>query len=149
RHEVDDLGRDLFGRDRQVAFVLAVFIVDDDDHPAVAEGADGSVNLGERSLLHFGLTPSSARSTYLPSMSHSTFTRSFGFNPRRLVCCQVYGMICTSKRRSSTPATVRLTPSRAIEPLRTICEASEGGNRIVSHQKSPSWRISSTVPVAS
>ena len=34
RHEVDRLGRDLLGRDRQVPFVLAILVVDDDDHLA-------------------------------------------------------------------------------------------------------------------
>src|SRR5262249_38886507 len=46
-------------------------------------------------------------------------------------------------------ATVRLMPSTAMEPLRTICAASDGGNLTVSHQKSPSFRISLIVPVAS
>ena len=34
RHEVDDVGRDFFGGDGDVAFVFAIFIVDDDEHPA-------------------------------------------------------------------------------------------------------------------
>ena len=37
RHEVDRLGRDLLRGDRQIAFVLAILIVDDDDHLAGAE----------------------------------------------------------------------------------------------------------------
>ena len=32
----------------QVALVLAVLVVDDDDHPAVAEGVDGVLDRGER-----------------------------------------------------------------------------------------------------
>ena len=32
RHEVDGFGRDLFGRHREVPFVLAVLVVDEDDH---------------------------------------------------------------------------------------------------------------------
>ena len=35
RHEVDGFGRDLLGCDHQVAFVFAVFVIDDDDYPAV------------------------------------------------------------------------------------------------------------------
>ena len=35
-HEVDRLGRDELRRDREVAFVLAVFVIDDDDEAAVA-----------------------------------------------------------------------------------------------------------------
>ena len=36
-HEVDRLGRDLLGRDDEVALVLAVFIIDQDDHLAGLE----------------------------------------------------------------------------------------------------------------
>lgn len=36
-HEVHDFGRDFLRRDDEVAFVLAVFVVDDDHYPAVAE----------------------------------------------------------------------------------------------------------------
>ena len=36
RHEVDRLGRDMVGGEHQVAFVLAVFLVDEDDHAAGA-----------------------------------------------------------------------------------------------------------------
>jgi hypothetical protein len=32
RHEVDGLGRDMVSRQHQVAFVLAIFFVDQDDH---------------------------------------------------------------------------------------------------------------------
>ena len=40
-HEVDDLGGDLLGGDGEVAFVLAVLVVDDDDHAAGAEILNG------------------------------------------------------------------------------------------------------------
>ena len=39
-HEVDDVRRDLLGRNRQVAFVLPILVVDDDHEPAVANGGD-------------------------------------------------------------------------------------------------------------
>src|SRR5687767_3109078 len=58
-------------------------------------------------------------------------------------------MICTSKRRSSTPATVRLTPFTATDPFRTMYEPSSGANTIVSQYDSPSCRTSSTAAVAS
>ncbi len=41
RHEVDDVGRDFFGGYGDVAFVFAIFIVDDDEHPAGPEVFDG------------------------------------------------------------------------------------------------------------
>ena len=33
-HEIDGLGRDEFGREDQIALVLAVFLVNEDDHAA-------------------------------------------------------------------------------------------------------------------
>ena len=40
RHEVDGLGRDELRRDREVALVLAVLVVDDDDEPSRADLLD-------------------------------------------------------------------------------------------------------------
>ena len=45
-HEVDDLGRDLLGRADEIAFVLAVLGVDDDDDSAFADGVDGIFDRG-------------------------------------------------------------------------------------------------------
>ena len=93
RHEIDDLRGDLLRRDRQVALVLAVLIVDHDDHAAVPDRLDGVLDGGERSgglaRCHLPLATSIARSTYLPSMSHSRLTESLTFAKRRLVCSQV------------------------------------------------------------
>ena len=115
RHEVDRLGRDLLGGDRQIAFVLAILVVDDDDHLAGANRLDGVLDAGERravglrdleprpalGLVRFGCqcvtspgrTPvsvspasSAARTTYLPTMSHSRLTRSRMPMRPRLVC---------------------------------------------------------------
>ena len=44
RHEVDRFGRDFFGGDHQVAFVLAILIVDDDDDSAFLDLRDGFFN---------------------------------------------------------------------------------------------------------
>ena len=74
RHEVDGFGRDVVGGQHQVAFVLAVFLVDQDDHAAGAhvgddvfdrgdgDGRDG----GQRTLMHWlsmGAAAVSMRST--------------------------------------------------------------------------------------
>ncbi len=48
RHEVDRLGRRELRRDRQVALVLAVRVVDDDDHPALADVLDRLLDRRER-----------------------------------------------------------------------------------------------------
>ena len=40
-HEINLLGCDFFSGDNQVAFVLAVFVVDNDHHLSLAEVVDG------------------------------------------------------------------------------------------------------------
>ena len=46
-HEVDGFGRDLFGGEGEVAFVLAVFVVDHHDHAAGADFLNRVRNVGE------------------------------------------------------------------------------------------------------
>ena len=48
RHEVDRLGRDVFGGHRQIAFVLAILVVNDDHHLAAADRGDGVFDGRER-----------------------------------------------------------------------------------------------------
>ena len=48
RHEVDRLGRDVVGGEDQVAFVLAVLLVDQDDHAAGGELGDDFLDRGNR-----------------------------------------------------------------------------------------------------
>src|SRR5204863_8598835 len=40
-HEIDDLRSDLLGSANEVAFILAIFVVNDDDHASVADVGDG------------------------------------------------------------------------------------------------------------
>ena len=47
RHKVDGLGRDFLGRDHQVAFVLPVFIVNDDDDSAFLDLVDAPAGVVE------------------------------------------------------------------------------------------------------
>ena len=47
-HEVDGLRRDLRRRHRQIAFVLAILVVDDDDHLAGANRLEGVLDRRER-----------------------------------------------------------------------------------------------------
>ncbi len=49
-HEVDGLGGDVLGGEGEVAFVFAVFVVDDDHHAAGADVGDGAGNVGEGRL---------------------------------------------------------------------------------------------------
>ena len=77
RHEVDRLWRDLVGSNRQVALVLPVFIVDDDDHLSLAEGVEGIFDPGDGAVLlagpfgdlHMGLHGPAAWPTHRPAMT--------------------------------------------------------------------------------
>jgi hypothetical protein len=40
-HEVNDFRRHLLGSTHQIAFVLAIFVVNNDDHATVADVGDG------------------------------------------------------------------------------------------------------------
>jgi hypothetical protein len=51
RHEVDDLGRDQLGGADEVALVLAVLVVHDDDHAAVAQVSGGLFDGSKRHLV--------------------------------------------------------------------------------------------------
>ena len=49
-HEVDSFGSDVLRRERQVAFVLAVFVVNNHHHAAGADFRNGARDVGERGL---------------------------------------------------------------------------------------------------
>ena len=49
-HEVDGLGGDVLGGQGEVALVLAILIVDHDDHAAGLDIGDGAGNVGEGRL---------------------------------------------------------------------------------------------------
>ena len=131
-------GRHLFGRQRQIAFVFAIFVVADDDHLAGADRVDRVLNRRKRpvfpsptlrdfELCCHGISPvRSARSRQtspprrgeriFPTMSHSRLTRSPGRAARKFVCAHVNGTIWTSNVLVSSFAIVRLMPSTAIDP---------------------------------
>ena len=50
-HEVDHLRRDFLRRDRQVSLVLAILVIDDDDHLAISNCLDGGFDRREGRLL--------------------------------------------------------------------------------------------------
>src|SRR5581483_10231895 len=112
RHEVDRfVGRE-FRRDDEIALVLAVRVVDDDDHPAGADVLDRL--LDRRELAHVR-----SFSTYFASTSTSRLTSSPGSREPSVVTSSVCGMSATAKPSSSTAATVSDVPSTAIEPFST------------------------------
>src|SRR5206468_3083851 len=98
-HEVDRLGGGELRRDREVALVLAVGRVDDDDELALADILDRVLDRGERSPLlaqRLGhaeeiVSRSTSRSTYLASTSASRFTSSPGPSRPSVVASSVCG----------------------------------------------------------
>ena len=56
RHEVDRIGRHQLGRRDEIAFVLAIFIIGDDDELAGFDGVDRLLNGSEAHIPSF-LTP--------------------------------------------------------------------------------------------
>ncbi len=119
-HEVHGFRRgELRGHD-EVALVLTVLVVDDDDHlpgrDVLERLLDGREGLLAR--LHRSHRPTSF-STYLATMSTSRFTGEPGASAPRVVRSRVSGIRLTENDSSSTAATVRETPLTAIDPFST------------------------------
>src|SRR6185436_19996353 len=112
----------------QVALVLSIFIVDNDDHFAGANGLERLVDGREDALaprafrefqcclLHKVLCPIN-RATYFPITSVSMLTAAPARFADNVVCSHVNGTICTRTCEPSSAAIVKLIPSSAIEPL--------------------------------
>ena len=113
-HEVDRLGRRELRRHREVALVLAVLVVADDDHLAGADLFQGLFDGRERP------THRASFSTYLASTSTSRLTGRPGSAVPSVVRSSVSGMRDTANDSSSTADTVKETPSTAIEPFSTM-----------------------------
>src|SRR5262249_49934967 len=134
-HEVDRLRGHELGGHHQVALVLAVLAVADDDHPPAADFLERFLDRRERALARpaghalfslrlshpahvrsFPANGASNRSTSSATTSLSTFTLPPGAARPRLVRSRVSGISDTSTQSPPSSATVRLTPSSVIEP---------------------------------
>src|SRR4030095_6474837 len=115
-HEINRVRRDFVRRNHEIAFVLAVLVIHNDDEPAV-------LNVEEcvfyRCKFH-AVSRCSMRSTYFAITSYSRLTMSPVFTCRRFVFSNVCGIIAISTVESCIAATVRLMPSMAMEPFSTI-----------------------------
>src|SRR5207253_11007220 len=96
-----------------------------DDHFPGSEVIDRLLDRGERVLLdgcelraHGCMV--TRRSTYLANTSTSRLTSSPAVSSLRVVSASVCGIRATAKPSSSSAATVRETPSTAIEPFSTV-----------------------------
>src|SRR4029079_15825068 len=111
------LGRHQLRRHDEVALVLAVFVVDDDHQLTARDRVDGPVHPVERHRVVSVLVR--RRSTYFAITSASRFTVSPTRFVPRVVTASVCGITATEHASACTAATVRLTPSTAIDPLCT------------------------------
>ena len=135
-HEVDRLGRDELRRDREVALVLAVLVVDDDDEAARADLLDRLLDRREDAAGGLVLTDSSypgglsrdlaaargasSRSTYFASTSTSRLTAlARARASASVVSASVCGISATPNESSWSSAIVSDTPSTVIEPFST------------------------------
>src|SRR5205085_11638339 len=117
---VDRVGRNGVGRHHEVALVLPIGVVDHDDDPTGRDVRDRVVDRVEHGAVHLRLGHRvTSRSTYFASTSTSRFTGSPGPARPSVVTASVCGIRATVNRRSSTAATVRLTPSTATDPFST------------------------------
>src|SRR6266404_1286982 len=99
-HEVDGFRGDLVGGHDEVTLVLAVLVVDDDQHPPLPDLLDPFFDRGEArhdvSLLTRTAVSSSDRSTYFPITSASMFTATPRSSRPRVVTSSVCGISITS-----------------------------------------------------
>ena len=124
-HEVDGLGSRELGRDREVALVLAVFVVDDDHEAAGADLLDRLLDAGERGLVTARRPsptppPHATRQQFLDVLREHVRLEVDAaarneLGERRLR--QRVRISATSKPASSTAATVSETPSTVIDPF--------------------------------
>src|SRR5438552_1970273 len=147
-HEVDGLGGDLVGGHDEVALVLPVLVVDDDQDAAVPDLLDRLVD--GREAAHHAPFTASDRCTYLPITSVSMLTARPAASRPSVVTASVCGISITSKAASSSDATVRLTPSTATEPWGISSGASPRSRKAILTRAVDSTRVTaSTVPVPS
>src|SRR5579863_95059 len=150
-HEVDRLGSDELGGHRQIALVLAVLVVADHHHLALADVLDRVLDRRERALdcCHRAVPPGISRSTYFASTSTSRLTVIPGSAWPRLVRSSVSGIRETVNDRSSRSATVSETPSTVIDPLYTRYRRTAGSASILTRREKPSSTTPAILPTPS
>ena len=114
RHEVHRFRRDPVGRHHEVAFVLAILVVHDEEEAPLSDLLDALLDGRKRD--HVVPLNASERTRYLPITSASMFVACPGLSRPSVVTASVCGINITSKLSSPNAATVRLTPSTATDP---------------------------------
>src|SRR5262245_18032237 len=148
-HEVHGLGRHLLGRHHEVAFVLSVFVVHDEQETPLPDLLDPLLDGRKRGHVVVPLR-ASERTRYLPITSTSMFVALPGSSRPSVVTASVCGINITSKLRSPSAATVRLTPSTATDPWGISSGSSSRLGSVIRTRAVDSTRVTaSTVPTPS
>src|SRR2546425_6991507 len=113
-HEVHGFRCHPVGRHHEVAFVLTIFVVHDEEDAPLTDLLDAL--LDGRKPGHVVPLSASERTRYFPITSASMFVACPGLSRPSVVTASVCGISMTSKVRSPSAATVRLTPSMATDP---------------------------------
>src|SRR2546428_780165 len=114
RHEVHRFRGHAVGRHHEVTLVLAVLVVHDEEDAPLPDLLDALLDGRKRG--HVVPLSASERTRYLPITSASMFVARPGTSRPSVVTASVCGISITSKVRSPSAATVRLTPSMATDP---------------------------------
>src|SRR6185503_1589557 len=149
-HEVDGLRRDQLRGANEVALVLAILVVRDDDELAVLQVVDRLFDGAEGHESELRLRSSIKARTYFPIVSPSRCTGSPATRSPRVVCCKVNGISETWMTEADGIAlTVRLTPSTVIEPSGIDTAAISAGATMSSKRASSRSATCSTLPTPS
>src|SRR5437899_1663149 len=147
-HEVHGFRGHPVGRHHEVAFVLAIFVVHDEEDAPLTDLLDAL--LDGRKPGHVVPLSASERTRYLPITSASMFVACPGLSRPSVVTASVCGISMTSKVRSPSAATVRLTPSTATERWGISRGSSSRLGSVTRTRAVASTRVtSSTVPTPS
>ena len=137
RHEVDRIRRGELRRNDEIALVLPVLVIDQDEHAAVARFLDQLIGGGEVLRQLDGLQVLAFLELRQPrdvARQHVDLDvhRVAGRSEPKLVTEAVCGMMFTPKVSSATSLTVNDTPSTAMLPLTAMKRARAVGTRNTS-----------------
>src|SRR5437899_2249533 len=147
-HEVHGFRRHPVGRHHEVALVLAIFVVHDEEDAPLTDLLDALLDGRKRG--HVVPLSASERTRYLPIASASMFVARPGTSRPSVVTASVCGISITSKVPSPSAATVRLTPSMATDPWGIRSGSSSRLGSVIRTRAVDSTRVTaSTVPTPS
>src|SRR3546814_14634093 len=120
-HEVDRVGSRHLGGDDEIAFVLAILVVHQNEHAAVLGLVDDFLDARQKRLFHLLFLSDCMRPRKRVITSISRLTSLTGASVSKQVTCAVCGMTLIPNRppphgRSTQVFTVRRTPAPPTDP---------------------------------